>query len=688
MASKMRSKFTVQIRSLLKLIGYYVLFFGLFRIVFYLYFSQFQSNLKAKEVFEAFYFGFRFDLRIALYAALPLLFVGFLPNMDWNKNAATRTWNLTIQALLSIIFLQIFFWDIGYFSYLASRINITIFQFLQNTDISVEMLWQTYNLPLIFTAMGLLIGIQYKILNQWVFPKKYIYPTNNQPDHQLQKKISKRTKIGFNIVLFLLFGLGIHGTLSQYPLRWSSAFFSNNSFISYLALNPIHYFVDSYSNVDTQFDKAKFQKTLPIIQDYLGVPEANRNSSNPLRRKIKVSPYLPQNMNVIYIVMESYSAAKMDYFGAKSGASPVMDDLAQKSWIFTNFYTPVEGTARSMFCTLTSLPDINAESTSSRNPLIINQNSLINAFKNHQKFYMIGGSADWGNIRGTYQNNIENLNILEEKDFSSPRTDVWGLSDLDLFREAARVLIQKSKQGPFYAIIQTAGYHRPYTIPDDHGDFKLKNLSDSELDGSGFSSNEEYNSFRFSDYSLGQFIQLIKNEDFFKNTVFVIHGDHGLPHRGAKHLAEGYKLYEINRFHVPLIIFSDKLGPARVISKMMSQTDVLPTLAGIFGLEVEHQGLGINILAPNQNQEHFAFSYAYYDKPVTKYLYDERYLVFTNREGQVAGLFDYASSNPSLDIRDSEPERFIRMKELLNAFYESARYLVHNNSKIDYNAAQ
>ena len=73
----------------------------------------------------------------------------------------------------------------------------------------------------------------------------------------------------------------------------------------------------------------------------------------------------------------------------------------------------------------TGIPDIELNKTSSRNPLIVDQHTIINSFDNYKKFYFLGGSASWANIRGLLTANIPNLEIYEEGSYASPRVDVW-----------------------------------------------------------------------------------------------------------------------------------------------------------------------------------------------------------------------------------------------------------------------
>jgi phosphoglycerol transferase MdoB-like AlkP superfamily enzyme len=74
------------------------------------------------------------------------------------------------------------------------------------------------------------------------------------------------------------------------------------------------------------------------------------------------------------------------------------------------------------------------------------------------------------------------------------------------------LLVEKQTKSPFFAIIQTSGNHRPYTIPEKNYGFKLLNIAEEEVKKYGFESLEELNSFRFMDHSIGLFIQQAKKE--------------------------------------------------------------------------------------------------------------------------------------------------------------------------------
>ncbi|HIG20361.1 MAG TPA: hypothetical protein EYQ78_06300, partial [Candidatus Poseidoniales archaeon] len=149
--------------------------------------------------------------------------------------------------------------------------------------------------------------------------------------------------------------------------------------------------------------------------------------------------------NVVVIVMESLAAFKTGIFGNKLNPTPYFDQLSKESLLFNRFYVPSQATARSIFGVVTGIPDVSQSKTGSRNPYMVNQNSVANALDGHEKLYFLGGSANWGNIRSVFTHNIDGIKVFEEGDYNSPRTDVWGLSDYHLFSEANRVLREKKR---------------------------------------------------------------------------------------------------------------------------------------------------------------------------------------------------------------------------------------------------
>ncbi len=109
---------------------------------------------------------------------------------------------------------------------------------------------------------------------------------------------------------------------------------------------------------------------------------------------------------------------------------------------------------------------------------------------------------------GLLTNNIIGLQLHEQQDYSCAlKIDVWGISDKNLFLEANKTLRQQTK--PFFAIIQTADNHRPYTIPqEDRGCLSFPEYAKGFLTANmGLESDDEMNAFRYTDFGYRTFIE-------------------------------------------------------------------------------------------------------------------------------------------------------------------------------------
>lgn len=626
------------------------LLMALMRVIFY-----FVNTLGYQEgVFKAFFTGLRFDLRIAFLFALPFGLFLLLPSRKIFKKIISVFYAFAFSVLVLIYFV-----DFGYYAYLSQRLNAYILELAQNTTTSLEMVWQTY--PVIKGAFALLICglIGYFITKKIV---SYAY----------SKQGGKKGYL-FVILALLITAAFVHGRFSQYPLRWSNAYFTTDTFLTSLALNPLHNLYDTYkfAKAGSGFDTNKTKEYYDITADFLGVKNKDKEKLN-FSREIEAKN--PKKYNVVILLVESLSWDKTSFNNPELDTTPAVAALSKEGALFTRFFTPTVGTARGVFNSITGVADTSAVKTSSRNPMIVSQHSLINDLPDYKKFYFIGGSTNWGNIRGLLQYNIENLKIFEEGTYEhQDRNDVWGLSDLDMFRYAAKELA-KTKE-PFFAFIQTSGYHRPYTIPDDHGTFEVKNLNEDMLKEYGFSGNEEYNSMRFQDYAIGEFFNLVKKEPFYKDTIFLIYGDHGLTSWKSKNLPQSFIDLELTANNVPFIVLAPNVEPS-VNKRVSSQVDVTATMAGLLGIEHTQTGIGRNIFDKTLKEGALIINSPATPLRIGFVQDDYYYLAWPGKEG----LYKY-NEDSNKDYCSEQKEKCEEMKKLTQGLYETSRYITFHHKQ-------
>jgi phosphoglycerol transferase MdoB-like AlkP superfamily enzyme len=363
-------------------------------------------------------------------------------------------------------------------------------------------------------------------------------------------------------------------------------------------------------------------------------------------------------------------------WGNPLNTTPFFDSLSKQGLFYDHCFTPTYGTARGVWATVTGIPDVEMPTTASRNPLAVNQRTIINEFKNHNKFYFLGGSSSWANIRGLLTNNIVGLNLYEENSYKAPRIDVWGISDKNLFLEANAVLAQQDSA--FFAIIQTADNHRPYTIPEeDRGIFKTVDVPLDSLKKYGFESLAEFNAFRYTDFCFKTFINAAQREKYFSNTIFVFIGDHGIPGNASAILPEAWTSQRLAAEHVPLLFYAPGLLPPARSSQVCSQIDVLPTLAGMLDAPYVNSALGRDLRDSTvADPMAFIFDPDYAQSGMVMGDYFFRVQLKTGQQEFVS-----IKNNDELSESFDNKEVKRKMHQMSEAFHEAAKYLILNNKR-------
>lgn len=623
------------------------------------------------DMFKAYLLGVRYDVRLGLVVLLPMLlstvirrFSPFEPGKHRD-----RFWG---GYLFLVCAGWVLFWifDFAHYAYLGTKLSASILNFLADPKESAQMVWQSYpvvKLVLLWlAASGALFAL---ILREYRRAKRHV-----------NWQASGKRKALIITGACLLVVLGVHGRFSQYPLRWSDAYFNPHPLVAALALNPVLNFVDTRKYVGGGYVLPKVRSAYPRMAAYLGATQPDEAKLDYSRiAEPKAATAIPGRPNIVLVLLESFSAYKSSLTGNPLDPTPFLGGLARESIHFDRFFTPHSGTARGVFATLTGLPDVDLRNTSSRNPAAVDQHSLANALPDYETHYFIGGSTSWANVRGVIQKNIPGLVIHEEGSFKSPVVDVWGISDKSLFLEANEVFRQAKR--PFFSVIQTAGNHRPYTIPKSDTDFELKDPGEAHLKKNGFASAAEFNAFRYMDYAVRTFIEQARKESYFENTIFVFLGDHGIAAAGhdvGPHMPRAYLDLKLSAVHTPLMIHAPKyLKPARY-SKVGSQIDVMPTILGLTGFRFLMTGLGRDLLDPRFDDRRRAFT-IYHDGVGEIGLLNDRWYYVKKASAPTGTLHALDSEQPATDLSAANSGLAAEMNQQLDDYYQTALYMLTNN---------
>jgi len=653
---------------------------SLLRLALFLAFSRQGHSFVA--VRSSFLLGLRFDLRYVAILELILLLIGCFGGVKFFGSRAGRRLTLGFTGIAA--FLVVFFYsvDLAHYSYLSQRLNASVLNYLSDAGISANMVWQTYPvfrmLLLLFAGVWGILWIMRRIYDQ--IARKEAFPGGGRRE--------KRSRIGWFVLTFLLLGLAVFGRIGQYPLRWSDAFGLGSDYQANLSLNPFQSFFSSLRYRHSSYDGEKVRAAVPALAPYYGwdsmAPPVKAGGLPAGIFDREVAPrqgadVLRSRPNVVVVICESFSAYKSSMWGNPLNTTPFFNELCRKGIFFDRCFTPSYGTARGVWAVVTGIPDVaSATTTSSRNPAAVDQHTIINDFTGYDKYYFLGGSTSWANIRGLLTDNIRDLHLYEQENYTAPKVDVWGISDKNLFLEANKVL--KKQQGPFFAVIQTADNHRPYTIPaEDRQAFQPVTFSAEELRHNGFESNDEMNAFRYTDFSYRTFIEAASKEAYFDNTVFLFVGDHGIPGDAAALFPKAWTDQRLTAEHVPMLIYAPKLLEPRRISRECSQVDVLPTLAGLCNLTYRNTTLGRDLLdTARYGGKEMAFIYDpdQFYIGVVKGDYFYRRQMKTGKEEIVS-----VTGNDPVPAGVTTGPLMRQMEQVSEGLYEASRYMLLMNKK-------
>ena len=664
----MLKKIPNYIRYIATSILFMFLYAFLHRIVFYFFFSQLE-NASSSEIYKALIFGIRFDIKLAVLTTFPIAILIFIINNKFfNKKVYKKI--STIYFTLTYLVITLFYlFDFGYYTYLNTRLDATSLRFFNDLKISAQVLIESY--PIIKGSVILIIFI-FIIYKLKASLYKKLAPHN--------KTLSKKVKAFYIILPFLLMSFGVYNSFTHYPLRWSQAFFSKENTVNQFALNPVLYFFDSFAFRSSGYNLEETKKYYPAVANFLNLPK----DSLLFEREVTFKNTYKKKPNIVIVMMESVGTAPMSYYGNPIKSTPKLDSLAKNSVHFTNFFVHKAGTAGSVFASITGLPDIDNVKTASRNPMIIDQRILFDQFEGYEKLYFLGGSANWANIRGLFQSNINNLKIFEEGSYDSEkRADVWGIDDHELFKESNKELTKLHKEEkPFIAYIQTATNHMPFTVPEQKESFKpLKEneVPEKLLKRSGFKSVAQLNALRYLDFNVDTYLKRAKKAGYYENTIFLFFGDHNTAMNEFDFMERKEFALGLSVHHVPFFIHAPKYATPKVISKESNLIDLFPTTASLAKINYTNYTLGSDLLDSTRT-EHASFLYKKISgEPALELVQNGFSYTRTLQTGKTA--LHLLNANKLIDVKDKHLDTTKSMDSLLQGLYNATKYLYYNNKK-------
>jgi hypothetical protein len=304
-------------------------------------------------------------------------------------------------------------------------------------------------------------------------------------------------------------------------------------------------------------------------------PERTPDTLGPLfERKADTPP------NLVFIIVEGLGR-NFSGPGARLGSfTPFLDELAGRSLYFENFLSGQGRTFGVLTTVFGSMPfgENGLAALGDRMPQHASLLSVLKAQGYRLNFYS-GSNLDFDN-EGAFLRREGVERIVGERDYRPPakRSNEWGYPDGDLVDMALRHARDDGQdpRRPTVSIIQTTSMHDPFTFPDkqrylDKVGQRLAQLGIAANAKQGYAAQREiFASILYTDDALRRYFEGAARLPGFDNTIFVITGDHRLPELPMD--------TRIERYHVPLIVYSPLLKQPRAIKSVSSQFDIAPSL--------------------------------------------------------------------------------------------------------------
>lgn len=540
------------------------------------------KSLSRQQKLKLFWIGLRLDAVIVSRACLPVVLAMVALPDRWLVSS-----QVIMGSYLGFIYLMLFFSEIAggyFFRYYDFRPNYLVFEHGADREV-MKAVAKAYPLPriVILSVAGTWLAVfAAQTIGDFSGPRQ-----TASDAFWLWDRLATFIWLAFA-------GFASRGTLDHRPLNPSLASFTTNRVANEIASCGIFNLLYEWS----QRAKNQFAALKSVAQPPPAAEAVQRareilsqdsaftgDGPNPLVRRV-VNPSRAKPLNVVLVVMESFTGRLTGCLGGVPALSPELDKLAQEGLLLERCYATGERTIQGLEAAACSFPPLPGEGVVKRPQARQNFFTLASALRErgYATNFFYGGQGIFDHMLAFFLGNGYDR-FIEEKDFSAPRyKSPWGVSDEDLFERADQEFRRYHRAGqPFFATILTVSLHSPWEYPAG----KIEPLAADTSVPPGFEL-AELNNFLYADYCIGQFIRTARQAPYFDETLFVFIGDHGVHLRGNE-------LIPIDEYIVPaLFLAPSHIAPGR-ISAVTSQIDLPPTIMGIAGGEYRSAFFGRDV---------------------------------------------------------------------------------------------
>ena len=288
--------------------------------------------------------------------------------------------------------------------------------------------------------------------------------------------------------------------------------------------------------------------------------------------------------NIVLIIVESLGRAYSGQNAYLGSFTPFLDSLMQKSLYWENCLSTSGRTFQVLPTTLASLPfgEHGFAELEDKMPDHLSLISILKKQAGYSSSFVYGGEAEFDKM-DAFLNRQGIDQIIDSRKFGSDYTKLpasasdfsWGFGDHEIFRRYLEDLKAKPDT-PRMDVMLTLAMHSPFIVTNqEYYNRKFaERLDGLKLSDKIKSFDQQYvkqlASVLYFDESIRYFFNEFSKTKEFTNTIFIITGDHRMPEIPIS--------TQIDRFHVPLVIYSPMLKKTEKFSSIVTHFDIAPSI--------------------------------------------------------------------------------------------------------------
>lgn len=403
--------------------------------------------------------------------------------------------------------------------------------------------------------------------------------------------------------------------------------------------------------------------------------------------KDELGPFLQKTSNtppnIVFVVVEGLGKTFIGPSADYIGCMPYLDSLSDHSLFWSNFLSTTGRTFGILPSMLGSLPYGKGGFMEQEN--YPHHTSLVKLLKQngYNTGFYYGGDAKFDGQKRFLEHQGIDI-IMDENSFTNEYQKIpansggfsWGYADKALYKQSMDFI---PKKGPFFNIYLTVTTHEPFNLNNPE-EFESQYNSFVRSKGNNNQIVTNKNAFKtlmYADDAIRLLINEYQKRPDYNNTIFVITGDHRMIPINHKN--------EIDRYHVPLIIYSPMLTTNKLFKSIASHADIPSTFTTYlqknynlnFPDSVHWLGKGLTFNTSFSSNKHIAIMRN--KGQISEYVFGKYFIT----DGALQDLSDNLIQTQNRDVKQTK-----KVEDYMNQFKQINDYVCQSDRlyNIDFTA--